>query len=136
MRASQARLVTSVAVSLVLFISAIVFYLGISVLHVNADRLVETGGEVKWSIENGEETLEFCHDRIATKAASTHNQEKEAEEHRLGGDVEVKENLTANVWKHWREVHISDCNRQASLSPWGLSIRKGGNIWLGEWEEV
>ncbi len=95
MRAFQAHLGTSVAVSLVLFIPAIIFYLEIGMLHVNADRLAETGGEVKWPIENDEETLEFCHERIATKAASTHNQEKGVEETRLEGDVEVKKNLAA-----------------------------------------
>ncbi len=109
MRAFQAYLAASVAVSLVLFMSAIVFYSGISVLHVNADRLVETGGELKWPLENEEETLEFCYDNLATKAASTHKQE--VEEHRLGDDVEVKENLTAifgNIGDRYISALVTD----------------------------
>ncbi len=65
-------------------------------IHVSADRLVETGGELKWPLETAEEPLGICNDNIATKAASTpHKQEKEVKEHRLRDDVEIKENLTA-----------------------------------------
>ncbi len=109
MRVSQAYLAASVAASLVIFMSAIVFYSGISMLHVNADRLVETGGELKLPLENEEETLEFCYDNLATKTASTHKQEME--EHRLVDDVEVKENLTAifgNVSERYISAIVTD----------------------------